>query len=62
MITSAAEFLQLRTSEDPSEYRRAAHEDAPESVWVEIVRDLPEMRGAQQDGTSVDPSDSLARF
>jgi hypothetical protein len=44
VITSAAEFVRLRTSENPSEYGRAAHEEAPDSVWLEIIRDLPDMR------------------
>jgi len=44
MIATAAEFVRLRTSSDPSEYGRAAHEEAPDSVWFELIRDFPEMR------------------
>jgi hypothetical protein len=44
MITSAQEFVDLRTSSDPDEYRRAAHEPAPTSVWLEVIKQFPEMR------------------
>lgn len=44
MIGSADEFVRLRTSDDPDEYGRAARDEAPESVWLEIVRAYPEMR------------------
>jgi hypothetical protein len=44
MITSAEEFVRLRTSEDPTEYRRAASDEAPEAVWVEVVERHPDMR------------------
>jgi hypothetical protein len=44
MIESAEEFVRLRTSEDPPEYRRAAHEEAPESVWFEVIDQFPDMR------------------
>jgi len=44
MITSAAEFLDLRFSEDPSKHQRAAHEDAPLHVWHELVEAYPESR------------------
>jgi hypothetical protein len=45
MITSADEFLRLRTSLDPADYRRAASEAAPLAVWHEMLRRFPEMRG-----------------
>jgi hypothetical protein len=44
MIGSADEFVRLRTSDEPDEYRRAAMDEAPESVWLEVVRAYPEMR------------------
>lgn len=43
-IESAAEFVRLRESSDPDEYRRASTDDAPIEVWVEIVRTRPDMR------------------
>lgn len=43
-IESAEEFVRLRTSEDPHDYRRAASEDAAESVWREVVAGNAEMR------------------
>jgi len=44
MITNAEEFLRLRTSTNPDEYHRAAHEPAPESVWRDVITRYPEMR------------------
>ena len=44
MIKSAQEFVRLRSSEDPAEYQRAAHDGAPEQVWTEVIRDYPEMK------------------
>ena len=44
MITSAEEFAALRTSEVREEYLRAAHEEAPVEVWLEVVRAYPELR------------------
>ena len=43
MIKSAEEFLRLRTSEVQLEYQRAASDSAPIDVWLEIIRDYPEM-------------------
>lgn len=43
-ITSAEEFVALRTSEDPTEYRRAAHEPAHEDVWRDVIHRFPEMK------------------
>ncbi len=43
-IQSADEFVRLRLSDDPAEYNRAAHEDAPAAVWDEVVLARPEMR------------------
>ena len=44
MIQSAEEFVQLRTSEIPEEYHRAAHDQAPESVWLDVIRKYPTKR------------------
>jgi hypothetical protein len=44
MITSAEEFVRLRTSEIKEEYDRAAHEDAPDEVWLEVIERYPDMR------------------
>ena len=44
MIESAQEFIRLRTSELPNDYLRAAHEEASDAVWRELVADHPEMR------------------
>lgn len=43
-IRDAEEFIRLRTSEDPAEYRRAADEEAPLDVWQAIVAGHPDMR------------------
>ncbi|GAA0203676.1 hypothetical protein GCM10008944_21830 [Cytobacillus oceanisediminis] len=44
MIDSAAEFVRLRRSEDRAEYDRAAREEAPDSVWLDVMRDFPSMK------------------
>lgn len=44
MIQSAEEFVQLRTSEVEEDYHRAAHDQAPESVWLDVIREYPAMR------------------
>ena len=31
-------------SDDPDEYRRAAHEEASEQVWLDVIARFPEMR------------------
>ena len=43
-IKSADEFLQLRTSDDPVEYRRAANSPATDEVWLDVIERFPEMR------------------
>jgi hypothetical protein len=43
-IGSAAEFVRLRSSADPAEYERAAWAEMPMSVWLELIREYPEMR------------------
>jgi hypothetical protein len=44
VIESAEEFVRLRTSEDRSDYNRAALEDASESTWRDVIERFPEMR------------------
>jgi hypothetical protein len=44
MIKSAQEFIHLRSSQDPKEYRRAATDSAPEPVWMDLIEQFPEMR------------------
>jgi hypothetical protein len=44
VIESAEEFMRLRTSDDPSEYARAAHDEATVETWREVVERFPEMR------------------
>ena len=41
MITSAEEFRDLRLSEDPAEYDRAAMEEAPLQVWRDVISRFP---------------------
>ncbi|WP_131745048.1 HEAT repeat domain-containing protein [Frankia sp. Cppng1_Ct_nod] len=43
MIETADEFVRLRQSEDREEYSRAAEEEAPVSVWIEVVERYPDM-------------------
>ena len=44
MIESAEEFVRLRCSEQMEEYVRAAHEDAPLEVWLEVIERYPDMK------------------
>ncbi|WP_338523666.1 hypothetical protein NUH87_28740 [Pseudomonas batumici] len=44
MITSAEEFVALRGSDIKSEYDRAAMEEAPISVWREVIERYPDYR------------------
>ena len=43
MIESAEEFIQLRTSEHPEEYKRAIIEQATEEVWTDVLEAHPNM-------------------
>lgn len=43
MIESADEFVRLRSSEDPAEYRRAASEPATDAIWFEVLDRFPHM-------------------
>lgn len=44
MIESAEMFVALRTSDDPDEYWRAAHDSADIEVWHEVIDSYPDMR------------------
>ncbi len=44
MIESAEQFRSLRESADSDEYSRAAHEEAPLEVWLDIIERMPDMR------------------
>ncbi len=44
VIDSAEEFVRLRTSEDPDDYRRAAHEAASDDTWRDVIERFPDMR------------------
>jgi hypothetical protein len=44
VIESADEFVRLRISEEPTEYRRAAKEPAAEAIWREIIDRFPQVR------------------
>lgn len=44
VIESAEEFVRLRNSKDPDEYGRAAHDEASEDVWRDVVERFPDMR------------------
>jgi hypothetical protein len=62
MIRSADEFVSLRTSELPAEYLRAAHDSAPNEVWLDVIERFPEMRrwGAQNKTVPVEVLTALA--
>ena len=44
MIESAEQFRSLRESERADEYSRAAHDEAPLEVWLDIIDRMPDMR------------------
>jgi hypothetical protein len=44
MIVSAQEFISLRDSENFSDYSRAASEEAPNEVWLEVISSYPDYR------------------
>jgi CRISPR/Cas system-associated protein Cas10 (large subunit of type III CRISPR-Cas system) len=44
MIKSADEFVRLRTSEHREEYFLAANDEAPLSVWLDVIGRFPEMK------------------
>lgn len=44
MIETAEDFVRLRTSENPDEYYRAAHEEAATATWLDVIERYPHMR------------------
>jgi hypothetical protein len=44
VIESAVEFVRLRRSSDPAEYRRAAWEEASVETWMDVIDRYPAMR------------------
>lgn len=44
MISSAEEFVELRTRLRREEYLRAAQESAPREIWIEVIQRFPDMR------------------
>jgi hypothetical protein len=44
VIESAEQFRLLRESEIAAEYYRAAHDEAPLQVWLDILNKMPDMR------------------
>jgi hypothetical protein len=44
MINSAEEFVRLRLSDNIQEYLKAAWDEAPLEVWLEVIGTYPEMR------------------
>jgi hypothetical protein len=44
MIKSAEEFVRLRVSDFPEEYSRAADDEAPLCVWLDVISRFPDMR------------------
>ena len=44
VIGSAEEFVRLRMSDDPAEYRRSHLEAASLDVWQQVIERYPEMR------------------
>ncbi len=44
VIESAEEFVALRTSNSPYDYRRAARESASDAVWFDVIERFHEMR------------------
>lgn len=43
MIETPDEFVKLRSSENPEEYRRASSDPASETTWREVITSYPEM-------------------
>ena len=44
MIHSADEFVRLRFSDNPDDYRRAANEEATIEVWNDVINRYPDAR------------------
>jgi hypothetical protein len=64
VITSAEEFVALRTSSIKSEYDRAATEEAPFSVWREVIKNYPDYRRwvAQNKSVPLEILEELCQF
>ncbi|WP_198159995.1 hypothetical protein [Brevibacillus parabrevis] len=43
MLTSAAQFVRLRTSDDRNDYLRAAWDEAPLEVGLDVLNHYPDM-------------------
>jgi hypothetical protein len=63
MIESARQFVALRTSDRPEDYLRAANDSAETEVWLEVLRDFPEMKSwvAHNKSVPVEILDILAK-
>jgi hypothetical protein len=44
VFDSVEEFVRLRLSENIDEYSRAAWEEAPLEIWLEVIEKYPDMR------------------
>lgn len=44
MLMTADDFVRLRNSTKPTEYERAANEEAADNVWFDVIRQHPDMR------------------
>jgi hypothetical protein len=44
MIGSAEEFVRLRSSSNLIDYQRAAHDDAADAVWLDVIQRFPDYR------------------
>jgi len=62
VITSADEFVRPRSSADPDEYRRAAYDEAPTEVWLEVMRRYSNFREWVAHNETVPAAQRLARM
>lgn len=44
MIESAAEYVTLRHSQEPGEYNRTNRDRATDTVWLELINNLPQYK------------------
>jgi hypothetical protein len=44
VISSSEEFVRLRSSDAPADYNRAAHEEASEETWLDVIARFPDYR------------------
>lgn len=61
MIESAEEFVRLRSSKDPSEYRRAGDEEISEEVCRDVIERFPDARAWLAESEWV-PTSTLRRL